>query len=212
MSDPHRGQPLVRTGSPPEECRAAVVMIHGRNSSPDSILQLAPRLVCPDCAYLVPTAAGRTWYPLSFLSELEKNEPYLTSALGVLGEVVADLVNGGVPTSRIVLLGFSQGACLAAEFARRRPARYGGVIVFSGGLIGPPDTTWDRVGSFDGTPIFLGCSDVDSHVPLARVEESAQVFREMGADVTTRIYPRMGHVVNDDEIAHARTIVTRVIG
>lgn len=215
MTDPHRGQPLVHAGVRLDECRAAVIMVHGRNSSPASILELAPRLACSGCAYLAPTAAGRTWYPVSFLSELEKNEPHLTSALDVLEALVADLGSKGVPPSRTVLLGFSQGACLAAEFARRRPARYGGVVVFSGGLIGPPGTSWDpgdRAGSFDRTPIFLGCSDVDAHVPKLRVEESGRVFSEMGAEVTVRIYPGMGHTVNDDEIAHAQAIVARAIG
>jgi len=209
--DPHRGQPLVHAGAPLDECRAAVIMIHGRNASPANILELAPRLACSACAYLAPAASGRSWYPLSFLSALEENEPGLTSGLGVLDTLVADVVSRGVPASRIVLLGFSQGACLAAEFSRRRPARYGGVVVLSGGLIGPPGTTWDRAGRFDGTPIFLGCSDVDAHVPKVRVEESAEIFREMGAEVTTRIYPGMGHTVNDDEIAHAQAIAARAI-
>jgi phospholipase/carboxylesterase len=207
MTDPHRGLPLVHSGASLDECRAVVIMIHGRNASPASILELAPRLACADCAYLAPTAANRSWYPLSFLSELEKNEPSLTSALGVLDALVADLASKGVPDSRVVLLGFSQGGCLAAEFARRRPARYGGVVVFSGGIIGPPGTAWNAAGNFGGTPIFLGCSDVDAHVPRTRVEESAQLFRDMGAEVITRIYPGMAHVVNDDEIAHARAIV-----
>jgi len=212
MNDPHRGQAVVHAGSTLDECRAAVIMIHGRNASPASILELAPRLACSSCAYLAPTAAGRTWYPVSFLSEIEKNEPNLSSALGVLEALVADLGSKGVPPSRTVLLGFSQGACLAAEFARRRPARYGGVVVFSGGVIGPPGTSWDSAGSFDGTPIFLGCSDVDAHVPKLRVEESARVFSKMGADVTIKIYPGMGHTVNDDEITHAQAIVARAIG
>jgi predicted esterase len=211
MTDPHRGQPLVQAGASLAECRAAVIMIHGRNASPANILELVPRLALSSCAYLAPTAAGRTWYPTSFLSEVEQNEPYLTSALGVLEKLVADLKSQGVPSSRIVLLGFSQGACLAAEFSRRRPARYGGVVIFSGGVIGPPGTTWDRTGSFDGTPIFLGCSDVDAHVPKVRIDETAQIFRDMGAEVTTRIYPGMGHVVNDDEIAQAQAIAARAI-
>ena len=111
-----------------------------------------------------------------------------------------------------MLLGFSQGACLASEFAVRHPARYGGVIAFSGGLIGPPGTVWDeKAGLFEGTPVFLGCSDVDPHIPLRRVEESTSVFQRMGARVTQRIYPAMGHLVNDDEMASARALMDTVL-
>ena len=210
MNDPHRGLPVVHAGARVDECRAVVIMIHGRNASPSSILQLIPRLGCSDCAYLAPTAANRSWYPVSFMSELEKNEPSLTSALGVLEALVADLAARGVANSRVVLLGFSQGACLAAEFCRRRPAKYGGGVIFSGGLIGPPATTWNPAGKFDRAPIFFGCSDVDAHVPKTRVEESARLFRDMGAEVVTRIYPGMAHVVNDDEIACAQSIIAGV--
>jgi predicted esterase len=210
MNDPHRGLPVVHAGASLDVSRAVVIMVHGRNASPANILDLVPRLAVADCAYVAPTAADRTWYPFSFLSDLEKNEPNLSSALGVLETLVADLESKGILRSRIVLLGFSQGACLAVEFACRRPTRYGGVIGFSGGLIGPPGTAWERSGRFEATPIFLGCSDVDAHVPRVRVEASAQVFREMGADVTLRIYPGMGHVVNDDEIDYARALIRSV--
>jgi predicted esterase len=124
--------------------------------------------------------------------------------------LIEDTVARGVPRDRIVLLGFSQGACLAAETAVRHAARYGGVIVFSGGLIGPPGTTWNNAGAFAGTPIFLGCSDQDAHIPKSRVEESADVFRRMGADVTMRLYPGMGHLVSENEIAFAQAILDRL--
>src|SRR5216684_2506919 len=157
--DPHADQPLIRAGLPLEEAGRAVVMIHGRNASPGNILELMPRLDRPAFAYLAPAAANNTWYPFSFLVELHKNEPYLTSAIHRLDRVVNDIVAAGISTDRIVLLGFSQGACLAAEFAYRHAGRYGGIVLFSGGLIGPPGTTWTLKRSLDGTPIFLGCSD-----------------------------------------------------
>jgi predicted esterase len=187
-----------------------MIMIHGRNAAPANILSLAPRLDRAGVSYLAPAAANGTWYPYSFLSEREQNEPGITSGLNVIDELVQLVVARGVAKRRIMLLGFSQGACLTAEFAASHADRYGGVILFSGGLIGPPGTAWNYNGSFDGTPIFLGCSDIDSHVPKARVDESAAVFARMGAAVTKRIYPGMGHLVNDDEIAFAQGIMDAV--
>jgi predicted esterase len=209
-TDPHAGQPLVSAGRSPAESGRAVIMIHGRNASPRNILDLIPRLNRPAFSYLAPAAANNTWYPLSFLADVAQNEPYVTSAIRRLDQVVADVVAAGIPRDRVVLLGFSQGACLAAEFACRHAARYGGLVIFSGGLIGPPGSTWNNGGSFDGTPVFLGCSDVDAHVPKWRVDESAEVFVRMGAEVTKRIYLGMGHLVSDDEIACAQTVMDRV--
>ncbi len=185
-------------------------MVHGRNAGPHDILTLVPALDRPDFTYLAPAAANRTWYPFSFLTETAKNEPDLSSALAAVHALVDDTIARGIPQDRIVLLGFSQGACLAAESAVRHAARYGGILVFSGGLIGPPGTQWRYPGSFAGTPVFLGCSDQDSHIPKFRVEESAAVFRHMGADVTARLYPGMGHLVSDDEIAFAREVLDRL--
>lgn len=207
---PHAGEPLASAGAPLGESSGVVIMVHGRNAGPSNILDLAPRLGRPDLAYLAPAAAGRTWYPLSFMAEKEKNEPGLSSGLGVLGKLVDDVVARGIPRDKIILLGFSQGACLTAEFTVEHAARYGGVILYSGGLVGPPGTTWEYPGSFDGTPIFLGCSDVDAHVPKTRVDESAAVFTRMGATVTERIYPGMGHLVNDDEIAFTRGVLDAI--
>ena len=155
-------------------------------------------------------AADSTWYPFSFLTDIAKNEPGLSSALRRIGWLVDDASAHGVERNRILLLGFSQGACLAGEFASRHPGGYGGILIFSGGLIGPPGTAWDTPGSFEGTPVFLGCSDGDAHIPKDRVDESALVFERRGADVTERIYPGMGHVVNDDEIAFAQTLMDRL--
>ncbi len=204
---PHAGQPIVAAGAPLGEGRAVMIMIHGRNAAPRNILDLVPRLDRPGVTYLAPAAASNTWYPYSFMAEREKNEPHLSSALAALDRLVNQVAARGIAGTHIVLLGFSQGACLTAEFALRHPARYGGIIIYSGGLIGPPGTTWSQPGSFGGTPVFLGCSDVDAHVPKARVDESADVFARMGAEVTKRIYPGMGHLVNDDEIACAQAVM-----
>jgi predicted esterase len=212
MNDPHRDQPVVSNGPSLDESRGAVIMIHGRNAAPANILTLVPSLDRPEFTYLAPAAAGGTWYPYSFLAERERNEPGLTSGLDVIDRLVKDVVSRGVPKDRIVLLGFSQGGCLTAEFAASHADRYGGVIVYSGGLIGPPGTTWAFPGSFGGTPVFLGCSDVDAHVPRARVGESAAVFTRMGAAVTERIYPGMGHLVNDDEIVFTRGVMDSILG
>jgi predicted esterase len=211
MKHPHQGQPTLHAGAALGEARGAVVMLHGRGASPGDIMDLQPYLTMPGIAYLAPAAAGHTWYPYSFHSPIDRNEPFLTSALQVVAELVGDVEKRGVPRSRVVLLGFSQGACLAAEFAVRHPSRFGGLIVFSGGVIGPPGTTWPETAGFESTPVFLGCSDVDPHIPLARVEETASLFGRMGAQVAKHIYPEMGHTVNDDEIGHARAIVAGLV-
>lgn len=189
-----------------------VVMLHGRGAGPENILDLAPRLDRPQFRYVAPAAPDRTWYPYSFMAETEKNEPHLSNALAQVQQVVADVEATGVPRQRIVLLGFSQGACLATEFAIRHASRFGGLIAFSGGYIGAPGIarTSDGADHFKGMPAFFGCSDVDAHVPERRVRESARLCEAMGATVTTQIYPGMGHIVSDDEIAHAQALLDRV--
>ena len=184
-----------------------VVMIHGRNAGPENILDLVPRLARPQFEYVAPAAPNRTWYPFSFMAEFAKNEPHLSNALEQIRGVVEDAERRGVPRDKIVLLGFSQGACLATEFMIRNASRFGGLAAFSGGAIGPPGTEWHYPGNFNGTPMFFGCSDVDAHVPAERVRESTEVCARMGARVTTRIYPGMGHLINDDEIAHAQELL-----
>ncbi len=210
--DPHAGQPVIESGLPLGKAPAAVIMVHGRGATPANILDLVPRLGHPNLTYLAPSAANRTWYPHSFMAPIASNEPWLSSALGVLASLLARIEAAGIPRSRVVLLGFSQGACLAAEFAVRHASRFGGVVVFSGGLVGAPGTSCEFDGRFDRTPVFLGCSDVDAHVPEPRVRESADVFTRMGADVTTRIYPGMGHLINDDEIAFAQRLLDAAAG
>jgi predicted esterase len=204
---PHGGQPVLEAGAPVDLAAAAVILVHGRHASPRNIVELADRFDRADVAYLAPAAAGGTWYPQSFLAPIADNEPGLSSGIAVLASLVDELAASGVSADRVVIAGFSQGACLTSEFAARHARRFGGLVVFTGGVAGPEGTPRDYAGRFDGTPVFLGASDVDAHVPRARVEETAALFRRMGAQVDLRIYPAMGHLVNDDEIAHAQRVV-----
>lgn len=210
LVSPHGGQPVLRAGAPLAQARAAVIMVHGRGAGPANILDLAPGLGHPGVAYIAPAASGGTWYPKSFMAPIEENEPGISSGIAVVYSLIDEIAAAGIPLGRIVLLGFSQGACLTSTAGQRRPARYGGVVVFSGGLIGPPGTAWSEQGSFHSTPVFFGCSDADSHVPEHRVRDSAAVYERMGAAVTTRIYPGMGHLVNDDELSFARDLIASV--
>lgn len=203
----HQGSPILSAGKPLDQADAAMIMLHGRGASARDILTLTQELQHPNFAYLAPQASNYTWYPYSFLSPVDKNEPWLSSALELVGEVVGKVSAAGIPADRTMLLGFSQGACLATEFAARNPQRYGGVVGFSGGLIGPPGTEWDYDGSLQSTPVFLGCSDVDPHIPKERVFESEQVLSRMEAEVTVKLYPGMGHTINRDEIDHALEIM-----
>jgi predicted esterase len=212
QADPHAGQPIETRGPSLDQARAAVILVHGRNAAPANILTIADALGVDGVTYLAPAAAHNTWYPYSFMSPAPQNEPYLSSALAALDRLVGWTEEQGVPASSMVLLGFSQGACLSSEYAVRHARRYGGVVAYSGGVIGPPGTRWEHPGSFDGTPVFLGCSDVDPHVPLARVNESEDVFRRMGAEVSKRIYPGMGHLVNEDELDFTRQLLRGITG
>ncbi|HXO20467.1 MAG TPA: phospholipase [Thermoanaerobaculia bacterium] len=205
--DPHRGQPVLAAGRPLGEATAAMILVHGRGATAESILDLAAEFDRPDLAYLAPQASGHAWYPARFLAPLEQNEPWLSSALAFLGRVMERLREEGIPAERTVLLGFSQGACLALEFAARNARRYGGVVGLSGSLIGPPGMPRNDPGSLAGTPVFLGCSDRDPHVPKERVDESTRVLAGLGGEVTERIYPALGHTVNADELAFVRGLL-----
>jgi len=205
--DPHAGQPVRTAGTPVRDASIAMVMVHGRGASAESILSLAPALALPGVAFIAPQAADGVWYPYGFMSPIERNEPGLTSGMLAIGRVIEHIADSGIPAERTLLLGFSQGACLATEYAARHAQRYGGVACLSGGLIGPEGTPRDYPGSLAGTPLFLGCSDVDGHIPAARVRESAEVLRRLGGEVTMRLYPGMGHLVNDDEIEVVRSML-----
>ena len=210
MSSLHQDQPLLDRGAALSDANVAVILLHGRGASARGILSLADELDLPDVAYLAPQAANRSWYPQSFMAPIEDNEPALSSALQVVGDTVAHATDGGLTEERVVLLGFSQGACLATEYTARHPQRYGGVVGLSGGLIGSEGTDFDYEGTLDGTPTFLGCSDQDPYIPLERVEETATIFRGLGATVTKRIYEGMAHTTNDDELQFVRSLLRDV--
>ena len=205
--DPHAGQPIVWRGLEPATARLVVVLVHGRGASAESIFTFADQFEIADVAYVAPQAADHTWYPYSFLAPMEQNEPKLSSALRRLAGVVDDVMGRGIASNRIALVGFSQGACLALEYAARHARRYAAICGLSGGLIGPPGTPRDYAGTMAETPVFLGCSDVDAHVPAERVHESATVFKRLGAAVDERIYPGMGHTVNGDELDAVRALL-----
>jgi predicted esterase len=209
-TNPHAGQPVLQTGVPLDKAKAVMILVHGRGASARDILSLTTEFERDDVTYLAPQAAGGSWYPYSFLMPLAQNEPYLSSALGVLGTLVAQIEAAGFSSEQLMFLGFSQGACLSSEFVARNAKRYGGVFVLSGGMIGPDGTPRDYEGSLSGTPIFLGCSDVDFHIPKERVLESAEVFRGLGAEVDARLYPNMAHTINEDELKAVRAIMSTV--
>jgi len=211
MSDPfrgpHQGQRLVAAGASLAEASSVMILVHSRGNRAESIVELGQALPYPGMAYLAPQAANYTWYPHSFLAPIEQNEPGITSGIRVLADLVTRVEEAGIPAERIILAGFSQGACLASEFLARHARRYGGLLVFSGGIIGPLGLPRAYPGTLDGTPIFIGCSDTDFHIPLERVHETAELFSQMGAQVTKKIYPGMGHTIIQEEIDHACQIV-----
>lgn len=195
-------------GAAIEKADSALILIHGRGASAQGMLPLAEALKAPaGMAVVAPQAPEGAWYPQRFIAPLSENEPHLSAALGRVGELVTSLEAAGIPAERIVLAGFSQGACLATEFAVRNARRYGAILAFSGGLIGPPGTKWDYAGTLDGTHAFIGCADADPHIPVGRVEESARVLDAHGARVTARVYRGAWHSIIPDEIAEAREVL-----
>jgi phospholipase/carboxylesterase len=204
----HQGQPVLHAGAALEKAHGAVIMLHGRGATAEDILTLSSEFSQPNVAYLAPQAAGYQWYPNRFIMPVATNEPYLSSALQLVDNLIGQLVTAGIPKANIILLGFSQGACLALEYAARHPERYGGLAGLSGGLIG--DVLRVYQGDMKGTPVFLGCSDKDFHIPKERVIESATIFRGLGAFVTERLYADMGHTVNEDELDTVRQMVTAI--
>lgn len=208
---PHSDQPLLHAGPKPEDAAATLILIHGRGASAQDILSLHRVLGLQSLAALAPQAAGHTWYPNSFLAPIESNQPFLDSALQRIDAIIEDLLSRGIPSQRIALLGFSQGACLTSEYVARHPRRYAAVMPLTGGLIGPPGTPRDYAGSLEQTPIFLASGDPDPHVPFQRVLETEAVFRRMGAQVEVRRYPGRPHTVTQDELDACRQILESVV-
>jgi len=210
MDDPHGNQPVLAGGRALDSAKAAVILVHGRGASARDILGLADELNQPELAYLAPEAAGHTWYPYSFLSPIPQNQPWLNSALDFLGRVVGRAVAAGIPKHKVAIIGFSQGACLATEFVARNATRYGGLVAFTGGLIGPRGSKFTYPGELSKTPCFFGAGDPDPHVPWERVQESASVLSALGGAITLRRYPGMPHTINQDEIEQAKQLLSKL--
>jgi predicted esterase len=206
---PHDGQLILAEGQPE---LATVVLLHGRGGSAEDMLDLGRELRVVGLALIAPQAAGNSWYPSSFLSPIDQNQPYLGSALRLVESIVAGLLASGVPSRAIALLGFSQGACLATEYVARHPRRYGAVMGLTGGLIGPPGTSRDYPGSLGGTPVFLGANDPDPYIPFDRVQETEKVLARLGASVELRRYPGLPHTVNPDELDICRRLLRDMVG
>lgn len=204
MEDPTT---LTRAGAPLDDATATVIAIHGRGGDPGGIVS-AVQQFGDDLAILAPAAPGNTWYPQSFLAPVEQNQPHLDEALGRLGRLVDDLDAAGIPTDRVVLLGFSQGACLTAEFALRHPRRYGGLVIWTGGDLTDPPVE----GDFSGTPVYVSNGDRDPHVPLERSDRTVARLRDAGAEVTREVFPGRPHAVLPDELARAATVVDAARG
>jgi phospholipase/carboxylesterase len=210
VQGPHQGQPVRTAGESLDQAKAAMLMVHGRGARAEDILSLADQFAQPGFAYLAPQAAENTWYPNRFTAPISSNEPWLSSALAFVGDVFNQIIQVIRP-ERIMLLGFSQGACLTLEYAARNARPYGGLVGLSGALIGPDDTPRDYKGSLEGAPVFLGCSDVDFHVPKERVGQTAEVFRRLDGEVTERLYPNMDHTINQDEIDFVRGLMRTLV-
>lgn len=211
MAGPHDGQPVLTAGGPLEQAQAAAILVHGRGAGPEDILySLAPVLDLPGFAFLAPAAAGNAWYPNPFTAPLDSNEPWLSSALDRLDRVMAQ-VEEHVPASQVVLLGFSQGACLTLEYAARHAHRYGAVVGLSGALIGPPGMPRAYQGSLEGTPVLLSSSDPDPYVAVDLVHEAGAVLARLGGEAQVRIYPEMGHTINADEVVDIRNLMSALL-
>ncbi len=206
---PHQGQP-INERAPAGRAKAGIILIHGRSAAAQSMLMLADEFKREDIHYLAPQAHKHTWYPYSFLAETEKNEPGLSSGLQLIHDLTQKLVGEGLAKEKIILLGFSQGACLILEFAARHPQKLGGVAGLSGGLIGADVDENNYEGSLEGTPIFLGCSDSDPHIPVERVHQTAEILEQLGGEVEKKIYPDMPHTVNEDEIEQVKELLDTI--
>lgn len=205
----HVDQPVLSAGVKLDAASAAMILLHGRGATAEDILTLSTHLNQPGLAFLAPQAEGYTWYPNRFIFPLEQNEPYLSAALTKIGEIIRQIESHGIPVEKIFIGGFSQGACLAIEYVIRNPRRYGALIAFTGGYIGPLNLQRHPEGDLNGIPVFLGCSDVDPHIPLQRVHETTALLQAMGADVTEKIYPQMEHTIVEDELKLANNMLEK---
>jgi phospholipase/carboxylesterase len=209
-SKPHGAQAIVMAGTPLTDAAGALILLHGRGASAEDILGLGMAIQPAEWSLLAPRAAGHIWYPYSFLAPREQNEPYLASALERVRTAVEMALSAGIAAEKIVVAGFSQGACLATEFVGRNPRRYGALVAFTGGLVGPPDAPLTLAGDLAGTPVLLSTGDPDPHVPWARVEQSGELLKNIGGLVITRRYPGKPHTVIEDEVDHARDMLQQV--
>jgi phospholipase/carboxylesterase len=205
--DPHDGKSIIYAGADIEHAESAMIVLHGRGATAESMVGLVSEIYAENMIYVIPQAKNHAWYPYRFIEKREANEPGVSSGLTLIQSIINALSEKGIQQERIFLLGFSQGACLAADFVARYPAKYGGLFVLSGGLIGDQINQNDYAGDLMDTPVFLGCSDVDFHIPEQRVHESARIFEYLNADVTEKIYPSMGHTINRDEISFIRKMI-----
>lgn len=209
-SHPHGGGPLERVGPPIEEARATLLLLHGRGATARGMLRVGRQVAGEDVALLAPEAEGQTWYPRSFLAPRAANQPKLDSALRRVDELLTLISTEGGSPETTVIAGFSQGACLALEYAARHPRRYGAIIAWSGGLIGPEGYKFELSGDLNGSPVYLGCGDRDAHIPVERVRESEAAFRQLGAEVTAQIFEGMDHRINDEELLAARERIAAI--
>lgn len=210
-SDSHAHQPLLNDGAPLADAVAVVILLHGRGADAGDILRLARHFPRERVCYLAPQAANNEWYPQRFLAPIAANEPDLTSALARIGELLARATTAGIPREKMLLGGFSQGACLALEAAARTGGRFGGVFALAGAVIGPPGAARPHDRRLDGTPVYLGCGDLDAHIPLASVNESARVLSALGAQVEQQTYPGLGHVIVGEELMRASELIERAV-
>jgi len=210
--DPHRDQPIHRLGADLPDAIGAIVMLHGRGASAEDILNLAQAMYHPRLAYLAPSAAAHAWYPHTFLSPREENEPWLSSALNKVDATVQLAIDAGIAKDRIMICGFSQGACLSTEYVASHPAKYAGLIAFTGGLMGPLGIKLSYPGDLEQTPAFFGSGDTDPYIPWQRVQQSAEVVEAMNAQVTLRRYPGRAHTVSADEVAFAMQMIVAAFG
>lgn len=205
MNEIHQDQEVLKTGKDLKDAQRAVILVHGRGATAHGISQLSKQL--PEAAYFAPQASNRTWYPERFMEPVEKNQPHLDSALDKIASLVNE-IEQSISREKTVLLGFSQGACLVSEFAARNPERYGGIILFSGGLIGENISEYE--GSLDSTPVFIGCAENDPHIPLKRVEETERVLTQLDGEVDKYIFEGSYHGIKDVEIDKASDIIEQL--